>query len=234
MQTMSRRGGSRNIGNAQIEDLPSKPFVKFTILVNRRSRSFILRIEDKTIQKWFDNNKAAGGLGPNIVFMHTHGAQRVMRLRNIVFSEWDGREDDGGDNEDKTSADTILFTNKDKASGKIVGISGGELSFKTDFATLKIPTDRIARMLFSPTEGGDAMPQPGAVTAIFSNNDRISFKMLSAEGGILKADCPFFGETSFKMRFCTKLVLEERPAPAKNNEDGDKDAGNPDNGIIVE
>jgi hypothetical protein len=224
IQKLTNQRGPRNLGNAQIENMPSKPFIKFELLVDRKNKDFTLKLENKTIQKWHDTQ--AGALGDFIVFQYPHGVFTTLKLRKIVFSEWDGANEEDKPEKEKGDLDIVIFENNDKTSGKVINIKDEELSFKTDYAVLKIPISRISKLIFSRSKN-NPITEALTIIAIFSNNDRLSMKLSSIDNKLLKAKSPFFGEATFRIDSLSQILFTvETTAPQTNddkNGDNDKD-----------
>ncbi|HPO89703.1 MAG TPA: hypothetical protein PLJ44_01175 [Victivallales bacterium] len=225
IQSMSKRGGGRNLGNAQIEDLPDKAYIKYTILANRKNSSFTFMVEDRIIQKISDPNNKNNENGKFLVISYNHGAFREIKVKNILISEWDGLEDDNVEVNEKISSDMVFFTNKDKASGKLVEIKNNEVSFKTDFALLKIPEDRIAKIKFATSDNHTEIKSIGKPLVIskFLDKDQITLSLISIEDGFITAENPIFGKAKFSLNYCSSLIFNEMPDNPKQKQIDDSE-----------
>jgi hypothetical protein len=218
MQVMrGNRGGSRNLGNAELGEIPFKPFVRFAIFADRKNKSFSLAVEDRVIHKWFDNIKDECS-GNAFVFQNNHGGSS-LHIKNIAISKWDGGSETKID-EEKPASDIIVFANNDKVTGKVLKIAGDELTFKTDFALLDVPLERISKIILRGSKEEKITPDSSDIKAFFDSNNGITLKKISISDGIIKAQNPCFGSAEFKLSSFAELKFQnassDEPGSVKN------------------
>ena len=114
------------------------------------------------------------------------------------MSEWNGTLPNGN----KTTTgngveDFVFFINEDSISGNLLGIQGGNITFKTSFAELPIPLKNISQInLARPTE---SMSTPkGSVRAVLKGNKgSLTGKISDWKDGKITLTSPFFKKASF-------------------------------------
>ncbi len=105
------------------------------------------------------------------------------------------------------AADQLLLANQDQASGQLLFIRDGKASFKTDFATLEIPLERIATLALAHS------PQPakpaGRADAMvfFQDATRLTLHLESAKEGEVTGHSEVLGDCRLRGVAVQKIVF---------------------------
>lgn len=149
LQRYSKRGNQRNLGNVNVQKFNNSGGSSvFRMLVDKKKKQFTLTIDGTMIKQWTDTAEFAG-MGKGILFRpQTQGG---LKISNIRVADWDGKIPQAIGEGGKEEADTIRFANNDKVSGTLGSIKSGVAKFKTAYATLDIPVERIGEIEMSST-----------------------------------------------------------------------------------
>jgi hypothetical protein len=185
--------GQNNLGQVTINELPANQKVRFELLVNKKDRSFTLLINDKMIRQWTDNQEWAGrGTG---VVIYTHDRAATVSFGDIRISTWDGKV--------RTEAevkagkeDSIQFINDDRISGGLVGITNGHVAFKTQYATLDIPLERVGIMTFNDELAERPRRNKSDIQVFYPDGEHLTLKLEKLADRRLQGASESLGEVS--------------------------------------
>ncbi len=191
-------GGARNIGSnirINLNELGNR--ARISIRIDRGKNIIALYINEKFFKKWEDVQQnelpdEARGL------LFTSMSSNSTVISNISMSEWSGTLPSGKKAMTGNGAeDFVFFINEDSVSGKLLGIQGDHITFKTSFAELPIPLKNISQInLAQPTEGTDI--QKGSVRAVLrGDKGSLTGKISDWKDGKITLTSPFFKKASF-------------------------------------
>ena len=216
VQRYSNHQGSDQLGSFNLTSTKSK--FKVSIRTDKEKKDIIILIDGKVVKRINDPGTFAGK-GSGLLF-YSH--QGDIKLSNIKVSQWSGAV---GSNDTKLKAkekDSVIFVNKDTVTGELQSIKDGKVIFKTPFAPLTIPIDRIS----SITLGEEGYEKPrrnaGDVEAFFANNaGRITLNLKNISNAKIMGHSENFGDASFDIRAFNKLVFNIYTEKKANKDEDD-------------
>lgn len=191
-------GRSRYFGNLYYNDNgESVNELSVQIYADKQAHQFHLVVNGNPLQVVRPNKSSKRPKFNGLVIASS--SNRTMKISKLLIKKWDGSLDldlNSETNEDEeTKADKVTFTNADMVSGKLLTILNGEASFKTDFATMTIPVDRMASLRFADTGLERARRQKMDVRGVIGDGSGgLTFELLNYKDGNLKVRSENFGE----------------------------------------
>ncbi|HEY1171711.1 MAG TPA: hypothetical protein VGH19_10095 [Verrucomicrobiae bacterium] len=187
--------GTTHIGQAQVPAMREKNSVRMELRVNRETATVALYVDGQFITQWRDQ----GGFvakGTGICFF----SQRMgpmMKLSNVRISEWDGRDDSQLPEAKPDGIQVLYLANNDQAEGKLLSVEAGRANLQTEFATLKVPVERITDIYMRP---GKPMTNvvSGEVRAIFAGGGSVTFTIDQWSKGSVSGKNRNFGQVNLK------------------------------------
>ena len=191
-------GGGRNIGSnvrINLNELGNR--ARISIRIDRSKKIIALYINEKFLKKWEDAQQdelpdEAKGL------LFTSMSSNSVAIKNISMSEWSGTLPNG--NKITTGngvEDFVFFINEDSISGNLVGIQGGNITFKTSFAELPIPLKNISQINLSRPTESISIPK-GSVRAVLRGSKGSLTGIISDwNNGKITLTSPLFNKASF-------------------------------------
>jgi hypothetical protein len=213
MRRYTRNQGSQNMWNMNHSDFSNNrsTHARFNLLVDKKAKSFSLLINGTLIKQWTDPGSFAG-LGNGIMFAPQNPGG--MKFYNIRISEWDGTiPQPTQEQEEDSKEDQVQFVNKDKVSGTLVGIAEGKATFRTEFATMDVPLDRIGEIVFSMTEVERARRNKEDIRLTFVQNGQLTLQLRKVEKSMVYGYSENFGEVKIPLEAFRELefnIYEER------------------------
>jgi hypothetical protein len=140
--------GTTHIGQAQVPSMRERNTARMEFRCNRETATIALYVDGEFVTQWRDQ----GGFvakGQGICFF----SQRMgpmMKLTNLRVAEWDGRDDKQVPEAKADGVQVLYLMNNDQAEGKLLGVQAGKANVQTDFATLKVPLERITDIYRGP------------------------------------------------------------------------------------
>lgn len=152
-------GGGHNLGNAEIGNLKEKGRVRFSIRTNREQKTIALLVDGVLVKQWSDVGSVEGN-GTGVLFMAQ--GQNPIRLSHVRVAEWDGMVEEQAA-EANPKEDFVYLANRDKVTGTLLSVQNGKATFKTSFANLEVPLERIVRVDFGSAHLHQLQAAPGEV-----------------------------------------------------------------------
>ena len=221
LQRYTRNGSSNRIGNMNFPRFSDHrtTSARFNILVDKNAKSFSLLIDGQIVKQWSDPN-AFAGMGKGILFQpQTQGG---MKVSNIRISEWGGKIPQQSDDVHKREDDLIRFTNNDKVSGRLQAIQDGKVKFKTSYAVMDVPLERITEIEMSTVGAERARRNKQDVRARFVGKGTITVQLAGMDKGMLEGTSENFGAISLPLYAFHLLefnVYEDKTG-AEDDDDG--------------
>ncbi|MFP4157588.1 MAG: hypothetical protein ACLFU4_08225 [Opitutales bacterium] len=200
----SRQHGRQDLGNSRVQSLQAKSEARIRLFLNREEKELALMINDKLVKKWVDYFE--GEVSGDVLQFLASGNIPV-KIENLVIREWDGSFEK--ENEEKVieDRDLLILGNGDQFSGEVLSISDDTLRFKTDFAELPIPLDRIVQVNLAMAHSAEPRRLAGDVRLVFPTRERVTLKLDSLTDGSFRGRSETTGEVMLRTRFVSGLIL---------------------------
>lgn len=194
--------GTTHIGQAQVPSMRERNKARMEFRCNRETATIALYVDGEFITQWRDQ----GGFvakGEGICFF----SQRMgpmMKLTNVRVSEWDGRDDKQMPEVRPEGVQVLYLVNNDQAEGKLLGVQSGKANVQTDFATLKVPVERITDIYLRP---GQPMTNvlAGEVRAVFAGGGSVTFTIDRWSKDEVAGNNRNFGRVALKTAWVRRL-----------------------------
>lgn len=193
MYRCNRNGNQQSLGNANVQEFANATNgkAKLNIMVDKENKSIVLMVNDKVV-KQFAASSGFSGLGKGILFQPQ--TQGNFKLSKIRVSSWGGKlPSEGGATTGEGTDDTIRFVNGDKVTGSLLSIADGTAEFKTSYATLTIPVERVVAVSMAPDNMERARRNKSDVKASFASGGAVTVQMASVGSSKLKGSSENFG-----------------------------------------
>ncbi len=221
MSRSVRNRGTRNFGtritHSGFDGSSGQRSARFGVLVDKDSRNFTLLIDGDVVGQWTDA-EAFAGQGEGIAFRS--GSMGDIKISNIRVAPWDGRlPGAAGDGEDIGEYDQVRFVNNDKFSGQVLSVENDTLRFKTVYATLDIPMDRVMEIVMADEKSERARRRANDVMAVFADRGLLTVEIDRIEDGILHGASENFGNISLPLGVLRTLQWNIYREPAEDDPD---------------
>ncbi len=133
-----------------------------------------------------------------MVVINSHDRSARVSYSDITVSEWDGKLNQLGAFE-ADQQDVVQFTNFDRISGEVERIAAGNLTFKTPYATMDIPLERIATIALAGAQAQRARRYMGDVELYFGDGERITVRLAALADGRLTGFTENIGDVDFDL-----------------------------------
>ncbi len=193
---MARQIPLRNFGSVPLPNPAAKNKLHIIIQSNKEEGTVAVFVDNVLAKRWKDENgfSATGG---GLLFQQMGGPGAVLKLSNFKISQWQGRY------EPETSAvmtnvDVIRFINHDHATGKIAGITGGNVTLALGETLLQIPIQRVTQINFAASPVAAATRGPWDVRACFPYGGSLSFQLQKWSDKEVSGQSAIFGSLAFQ------------------------------------
>ena len=202
-------GRSRYFGNLYYNDSgESASELDVKIYADKQAHQFHLVVNGNPLQVVRPNKSSKRPKFNGLVI--SSSSSQIMKISKLLVKKWDGSLE--LDLENKTNEesenlhDKITFTNADAVSGELITILNGEANFKTDFATMTIPLDRMANMLFADKYLERARREKGDVRGVIGDGSGgVTFQLIDYKDGTLRIKSENFGEAQLSRKLFSDL-----------------------------
>jgi len=186
--------------SSSIKPLNANP-LRITVLFDRKAGSFILIVNDKTVETWSHQLTANG----KFFGFSTQGGSEA-KISDLKIREWDGELPAKEKKTAKeTAKDTFVFINGDKVSGSLKSIKNGVAVLATEYAEMKVPMKRIAMILMTRKGARTARRNTGDAKFIFEDGSVITLDVERIADGMARGKSENFGEVDFKLDVFGKI-----------------------------
>jgi len=189
LQRYGKNGRSGNLGNVHCRAMRSGKG-RITIMTDKKKKTVTLMFNGVIIKKWIDT--AFPGKGTFVSFLNQ--SQGTLKIKEIEITEWNGKNQGKGNDEEVTKEDTLIFINGDQVTGKLNQISQDIALFKTDYAELKIPLKRIKHIKTAVDNQHKAKRNAGDVRFSFINGNKLTLNLEKIENGKISGNSENFGK----------------------------------------
>ena len=214
-QSLNR--GGQSLGQANDNSLYNKKKCKLSICTDKEKKTITLLIDGKVIKVWNDPANFQGNGKGLVIYPNTS----YLKFSDIKVSEWDGKI--AGGKVKATKKDTIKFVNNDVVTGELLGITNNEISFKTPFATLKVPVARAKTISLGEENQEKPRRNTGDVKAYFASGGFVTLKMGDIKEGKLNGSTENFGKATFNIKAFNKILLNIYDDRHNSEEEDDDD-----------
>lgn len=225
LQRYSRNEGSDSLGQGECRRMMEKSVAHFTLLVNKKQKTFTIMVNGAIVQQITDNRGEFCGKGGMISFYNS-GGYGALKIRNILISKWDGRIPNAAAETEENVKDNIVFSNDDKVTGKLKTIENGQITFETEFASLNVPVDRARSIRFSNEGAQVAKRNTNDIKAFFTSDESITIDVQKIADGKISGKSENFGNADFLLNAFKKIALNIYAEPAEDEKEGNSDTGN--------
>jgi hypothetical protein len=176
-------------------DLSGKP-AHVTIHCNEEEGSLAALVDGVEVKRW-TNLGSFTGLGTGLV-VQNQPAGGVVKLSHFRVSKWAGMYEPDLAPAGAANDDQVFFINRDKAGGKVEGVTGGNVNLSMGGGILRIPSERVRQIDFAPP-GPAAEPRgPWEVRAFFPGGGSVSFKLEKWDDKSITGRSALFGPVTFQ------------------------------------
>ncbi len=193
-------GSSSSMGNVRSKELQSGKG-KITILVDKKEKKIILLLNDKMIKQWGDTDWA----GTGGILSFSNQSHNLIKIKNIVVGKWNGKIPGAKSSEANESKDSITFMNDDVVSGELKSIVDDKVIFKTEYAEMNIPLERVEEIVTASSSRHRARRRSKDMRCFFPNGDSLTIDLKDIKNGIIEGTNGNFGATTLKLNAFTKL-----------------------------
>lgn len=201
LQRMTKEGNSSNLGHSEASMLSKRSKASVAIRSNKEEKNISLFINGNLVKQWTDRGEFSTGSG--IAFFHQ--GQGVVRISNLLVTEWDGKLEQETRSEAAAAEDLVKLGNSDQISGELKSIAAGKMQFGTEFATLEVPLDRIAKINLATNLSEIASRQSTDVRAVFANRGSITLHLDRWDDHQVLGHSPNFGQVKFRPSAFTRI-----------------------------
>ena len=188
-------GSQKPLANKRLNEFPFESlFTRYEIAADCEKGTFEVVLNNKARFE-FDDNDEKKISGNKLAFVCAADFAVICDLR---ISEWDSKPLEMVGNEPSRTFhskdnDIVILRNNDSISGKLVQLTPSSISFKTDFATLQIPPERVASIKMRNSNNGPLSPERDSKKKFshrVSLGDSCFFEVtpLSSDGKVMVAD----------------------------------------------
>ncbi len=206
LQRYSRNEGSDSLGQGECRKMMEKSIAHFTILVDKKKKSFTIMVNGSIVQQISDSHGEFCGKGGMISFFNS-GGYGILKIKNISVSKWDGRIPNTASEGEDNAKDNIVFSNDDKVTGKLKSIENGQITFETEFAALNVPIDRARSIRFSGEGAQVAKRNTNDIKAFFTLDESITIDVQKIADGKIIGKSENFGNAEFMLNSFKKIGL---------------------------
>ena len=171
---------------------------KIAIFTDLEAGRVALYVNGNKAKQWNDENSTEGGT----FFGFASEGNSTYEISQITVKAWDGKLPAKGGKSKKaelSEKDSIMLVNKDQISGKLRTIENGVVVFSTDYAELKIPMQRVARIKTAGKKIRRARRNTGDAQLFLEDDCVMTLAVASINDGVVKGESENFGEITVKI-----------------------------------
>jgi hypothetical protein len=207
-----QKHGHSNIANQQLQPQMERGRVAMTLHLDKRTKSIVLLLDNALIGQWRD---MADFPIRGDQFMFYNQSNSPLRISKIQIETWDGElvtQKRGA----LETTDEIQTVSGDLLTGTVLNIGNGVLTFRSEFADLDIPLDRLQRIQFAASTRKEPEPidQPVVIESV--TGDRLTLDLDALEAGVFKGSNPTMGLLEFQADYAKEVTLN--PADPRQEE----------------
>lgn len=181
---------------------------------SRKTKTFVLLVDDEVIEVWKDNLDAEKGTGIHFVARR----EWPVQISRIAVAKWDGHVDEVPERrpemfqhlgrmmdvpetpkeETPPDGDRMELKNGDSITGVVMGVEDERLHVKTPFRDVKLPLELLKSISLPKADLERSKREKGDIRAWFPNGNSIVFRLESVGDGTISGSSQNFGNATFK------------------------------------
>ena len=193
-------GSSANMGNFRSQSIKGGK-VKIAILANKKKKKITLMVNGEMAKEWSDTEWA--GEGGFVSFINQ--SNDAVNIKNIVVGKWNGQVPGSQGSGGGVESDSIAFMNDDIVSGQLKSITDDKVIFKTEYAEMNIPLERVKEILTATTSRHRARRRAEDMKCYFRNGNVITVELKSIKSGTVEGNSDNFGAVNMKLNAFDRL-----------------------------
>jgi len=198
---------------------------RVTLNCNKDDGSLTVLVDGVEVRHWTDlGDFSAFGTG-FVVQNQPTGA--TAKLSHFKISKWEGKYEPAVASAGATNADLLSFINRDKAGGKVLGISDGKLDVNLGGNLLHVPYERVRQIDFARSSAVAEPRGPWEVRAVFPGGGSVSFQLEKWDDTSIAGHSALFGAVAFQPGSIRQMEFNlDRPrtGPAASSPENEFDA----------
>ena len=211
VQLHSKDNGQDMLASAQVPvSLRSENQARFKVLVDRKSGSLYLYINQKLVQKWPDLGEfTSRGRALSLWQHHDSGSIHLRRLR---LSQWDGRPIESRPVPEKEK-DIVIARDGNRLSGKFTKVTNAAWLLDGSLGEISIAEADI-RHIIRPLSLTTSRPSPQSFAVTLNDGFQLSLMDVKIlENARLSGKHEILGPIEFPLKFLESLTFPDVPAP---------------------
>ncbi len=169
---------------------------RVTLNCNKEEGSLTVLVDGVEARRWTDIGDFSD-FGTGFVVQNQPSGSTV-KLSHFKISKWSGRYEPASTSPAATNSDLLAFINRDKAGGKVQGISGGKLDVILDGNLLHVPCERVCQIDFARSSAAVEPRGPWEVRAVFPGGGSVSFQLEKWDDTAVAGHSALFGAVAFQ------------------------------------
>jgi len=169
---------------------------RVTLNCNAEEGSLAVLVDGAEVRRWTDLGNF-NDFGTGFVVQNQPTGSTV-KLSRFKISKWQGRYEPAIAAAGATNADLLSFINRDKAGGRIEGITGGKLDVDLGGNILHIPCERVRQIDFAQSSAVAEPRGPWEVRAVFPGGGSVSFQLEKWDDTAIAGHSALFGAVAFQ------------------------------------
>jgi hypothetical protein len=193
-------GSSSSLGNFQANTLTNGKG-KITVLSDKKKKTITVLINDTVSKTWTESSWS--GKGGYLTFINQNNG--TVKIKEILVSKWSGKLPGKTASESDKENDTIKFSNDDVVSGKLQSIIDGKVTFKTEYAEMNIPVERVKEIVTAMNDRHTARRRANDIKLFFESGDAITLELAKISNYEVQGESENFGKLNLKLNAFKKL-----------------------------
>lgn len=201
-------GGSRNMGQTNLSNLPEREKTRFDFYIDRKSGKISLYLNGKKAQEWVDDDPKVGSFGNWLHFVSDEFYK--VEVSRIRVSPWKGQLPEANpeavlEEYGEEDGQLMRLQNGDVIVGEVGKITKGVVDIKTKYTDMKIPVSRMRTIDLSSGDYEEPILKAGDVRAWLREGGHITFRLDGFKDGILSGSSQTFGEGKFNLSAFSRI-----------------------------
>lgn len=189
--------GSTSLPSHNHSGFAGKSKARFRVFVDKKTKRIFIFMDDQKVVQWTEPQEWVGG-GNAVVFYGYSG--HPLKITDFVVRQWDGTTLPGKSAAPaKAAQDVLELINGDKVTGVLSGINEGKLSFKTSYASIDIPMQRVSAISMSGETAERAKRNRNDVRIHLANTGSVTLNLKALSEGKITGNSENFGDVTVSM-----------------------------------
>lgn len=193
-------GRADNLGNFRARTFQQGKG-KVTILTNKKKKSITLLINNDISKTWTDSMWASEGGFVNFI----NQSNGSVKIKDISVGKWSGKIPGKTPSESDKENDTIKFNNDDVVSGKLKSIKDNKVTFKTEYADMSIPIERVKEIITALDSRHRARRRGNDVRLFFESGDSVTLEITKIAANEIEGETENFGKAKLSLNAFKKI-----------------------------